>query len=378
MAISKEKQKALNAVMKKVNDKFKSNVLSVAKDIEDKLTVKRLLSPSYEFNNMLGSGLVVGKIIEFYGNNSSGKTSMALEIIAENQKKDPEFIAGWFETERSLDLEYLKQFGIDMDRFIIIEQSEELPAEKCMDILRGMASSGQFNVIVMNSVAALLPTKEVTDEMEKANIALIAKLLSKFFRVITAALAENGTTLILINQLRTGGIGGYMTYSTTTGGLSIPFYSSQRVQFKRDQIKAGEPMTAEEGIKVECKVTKNRFANGGNPYTTCIYYARYGSGIDSNLEILNILIKDGILRKAGAWLRYEDEDGEILEVPSLNGMIPGKWNGSAKFNEFLSNDINGMNFFKGLLSNNATHLSDEEVKALENLEKEQEEHFKDE
>lgn len=146
--------------------------------------------------------------------------------------------------------------------------------------------------------------------------------------------------------------------------MSIPFYSSQRVQFKRDSIKAGDSLSVDEGVKIDCRVVKNRFSNGKNPYTTCIYYARYGKGIDSNLEILNILIKEGKIRKAGAWLRFENTDGEIIDVPSINGMIPGKWNGSSKFNEFLTTDNIALEYFKGILSGQAIDLSEEEIDKL--------------
>lgn len=217
MALSKEKQKALDETLNKINKKFNSKVISTAKEIEEKLIIKRLPTPSFEFNSMLHGGLVFGKITEFFGNSGSGKTMMTLEIIAKAQRENPNLIAGWLETESSLDVEFLEQFGIDTDRLVVIEQSEDFPAEKCMDVLRGMASSGQFDILVLNSVAALLPTKEVTDDMEKANIALVSKLLSKFFRVITASLSDNNTALILINQMRTAGIGSYVTYQASTG-----------------------------------------------------------------------------------------------------------------------------------------------------------------
>lgn len=125
-------------------------------------------------------------------------------------------MAAWIETERSLDATYLEKMGVDMDRLVIVEQSEELSAESCMDIIRSLANSEQFGIIVLNSVAALTPKKEVEDELEKQNIALTARLLSKFLRITTGTLGKTGTSLILINQVRQN-LGAYIVTATTTG-----------------------------------------------------------------------------------------------------------------------------------------------------------------
>lgn len=148
--------------------------------------------------------------------NNNPKTSLALEVIAKAQMEDPEFMAAWIETEGSLDSDYLVSMGIDTDRFIVVEQTEELTAEKCMDIIRSLVNSGQFGIICLNSVAALVPSKEVEDELGKQNIALTARLLSKFLRITTTSLATSGTSLILINQVRQN-LGAYIVTATTTG-----------------------------------------------------------------------------------------------------------------------------------------------------------------
>ena len=305
------------------------------------------------------------------------KTSLLLEQIAVDQKLDPEYTVAWLETENSLDPEDCKMFGIDMDRFTFIPQSDDLPAEECMDIIRALVSSGEYNAVVINSVAALSPKKEIEDELDKPQMALTARLLSKFLRVTTGQLAKNNCTLFLVNQVRAN-LNSMFGGNTTTGGFAIPFYATQRIEMKREKIMAGDSISEDEGIKVRCKVVKNRVAKG-NPYKMCYYYALYGKGIDGVSELGTVLSREGILQKKGAWLRYEDESGDVMQVPSLNGDIDGKWNGNAKFVEFLREDSAALNFFENLLEEKlrgglgGISLTDEEIEALREEEAKQDE-----
>ena len=151
MALSKEKQKSLNQAMAKINKQFGADTVKlVGQHLED-MKIRRYPTPSLEVNEMLCGGFVVGKIVELYGENSSGKTSLALETIAHNMKLDPNFTAGFFETEESYDPNYAKMLGIDLDRFVYWDQQEH-GAEKGLDILNALVNSGQFNMIVVNSV----------------------------------------------------------------------------------------------------------------------------------------------------------------------------------------------------------------------------------
>lgn len=152
MALDKNKQKSINALMNKINSTMKTNAINVLGDIQEEMKIKFFKTPSHEVNAMLGSGIPKGKIVEFYGQASSGKTSLALEIIAKAQSEDENLMCAWLETEGSLDTEYLDYFNIDQNRMVIIRQSDELAAEKCMDILRSIIGSGEFGIVVMNSV----------------------------------------------------------------------------------------------------------------------------------------------------------------------------------------------------------------------------------
>ena len=199
MAISASKKKSVADVMNRVNKKFGAGSIALAKDKDLKITY--LQSPSHEFNAMLAGGIGVGRITEFYGESSSGKTSMAIEVIAHNQRLNPEFMVGWFETEGSIDQDILEAFGVDMDRLAYWDQTE-VGAEQGLDILRSLVASGQFDLIVCNSTAGLAPRKEIEDDIEKQNVALTARIMSKLMRVITGSCYKTKTSLILINQVR--------------------------------------------------------------------------------------------------------------------------------------------------------------------------------
>lgn len=377
MAISKDKRKMVDALMGKINKKFGADSVNYLVDVQEELRVKFYKTPSHEINSMLSGGIGKGKIIEFFGNNSCGKTSLALEIIAKAQKEDPDFMAAWIETERSLDSEFMETMGIDMDRMVIVEQSDELTAEACMDIIRSLVGSEQFGIIVLNSVAALSPKKEIEDDLEKQNMALTARLLSKFLRITTGSLGKTGTSLILINQVRQN-LGSMYGGNVTTGGMAIPFYATQRIEMKREKIMAGDVIGEDDGIKVRCRVMKNRLAKG-NPFKTCNYYAIYGQGIDGTSELATVLVREGILSKSGAWIRLNDESGDVIKVPcdeTESGDIDAKWNGAAKFTEFLRNNPKTLEYFSKILDEKlaggttGVSVSAEEIAEMEALNKE--------
>lgn len=373
MALNKTKKKNIGALIKEINATMKMDVINVLSDVEEELKVKFYKTPSHEVNAMLGGGIAKGKITELYGQSSSGKTSLALEVIAKAQKEDEDLMCAWLETEGSMDTDYLNYFGIDLERILIIRQTDQLTAEKCMDILRSLIASGEFGIIVLNSVAGLLPNKEIVDDMDKQNVALTARLLSKFLRITTGMLAKENTSLILINQVRTGGIGGQRTYNVSTGGMAIPFYSTQRVEMKREKVMAGDPISEDDGVKVRCKVVKNRLAKG-NPYKICNYYALYGKGIDGVSELGTVLAREGVLTKSGSWLKLVDENDNLMQVKTFTGMVDAKWQSNAKFVDFVRENPLAREYFEKLLDEKlasgkvvGNSVSKDEIEELEQL-----------
>lgn len=364
MAIDGAKKKRLNNVLAGINKKFGASTVDYVSNKEEELTIKRYHSPSYNFDMMLYGGIVVGKVVEFYGKPSSGKTTMAIEIIKENQATNPDFTVGWFETEGSTDVDTLKKFGIDIDRIVYWDQ-KNVGAEQGFDILRSLVESGEFDMIVINSVAGLCPKAESEDEMGKANIGLTARLMSKLFRVITGACDKNNCTLLFINQVRDNVGVMYGNPETTTGGKALSFYATQRVHFNKVKLEAADGIKDTEGLKISCRTTKNRCANGQNPYQSCTYVARYDAGIDRIAEYPGLLIQLGVLTQAGAW--YYEGTGKDDCI--------NKWQGIAKLQESLKNDPVLRERYKKIIysrmnSYGANALSEEEVQQIKMEEQE--------
>lgn len=326
-----EKQKALDEALGKINKKFGVGTVTKASEAEDKLIKRTIKTPSIEFNNMLGGGMK--SFIELYGPPSSGKTSMAIETLAYNQKMDPEFIGAWLETEGSVTKEILELHGIDLNRLVYWNQEDVDNAESALDIIRSLVSSGAVDLVIINSIAGLAPKVETEDDLEKQNIALVARLLSKFFRVITGPANKNKVTMVFINQVRDKVGTMFGNPETTTGGRAIPFYMSQRVRMNSIKIMASDPIKDTEGVKISCIVQKNRF---GYPGAKTTYYANYKTGIDNIVVLPTLLQEAGIVRQAGAWWYYEDENKQPLTVGGIECKFKSK-------NDFLdalrNNDV---------------------------------------
>lgn len=326
-----EKQKALDEALGKINKKFGVGTVTKASEAEDKLIKRTIKTPSIEFNNMLGGGMK--SFIELYGPPSSGKTSMAIETLAYNQKMDPEFIGAWLETEGSVTKEILELHGVDLNRLVYWNQEDVDNAESALDIIRSLVSSGAVDLVIINSIAGLAPKVETEDDLEKQNIALVARLLSKFFRVITGPANKNKVTMVFINQVRDKVGTMFGNPETTTGGRAIPFYMSQRVRMNSIKIMASDPIKDTEGVKISCIVQKNRF---GYPGAKTTYYANYKTGIDNIVVLPTLLQEAGIVRQAGAWWYYEDENKQPLTVGGIECKFKSK-------NDFLdalrNNDV---------------------------------------
>lgn len=339
MAISVDKEKALKEAMNKINKQFGKDTVTKASEAGDKLSKRIIKTPSVEFNNMLYGGL--GNIVELYGPESSGKTSLAIETLAKAQADDPNFVGAWLETESSVTKDILQSHGVDLSRLVYWDQQDVGNAENALDVIRSLVSSGAVDIVVVNSVAGLAPKVETEDDLEKQNIALTARLLSKFFRVITGVAAKNKVTMVFINQVRDKVGVMFGNPETTGGGRALAFYASIRVRMNALKIDKSDPINDTEGVKISCIVRKNRFAGKHNPYTKCVYYARYDTGIDNIVTLPALLQEAGIVRQAGAWWYYEDENGQPLTVGGLECKFKSKndFLESLRNNETLRNEL---------------------------------------
>ena len=375
MTISKEKNKKLNSVLNGINKQFGEGSVKIAGQHIAEMIIRRIKTSSTVFNVMLHGGVSRAKIVEFYGPNSSGKTSMALEIIKQFQEENPEEICAWFETEASWDPEYARDImGIDLDRLVVIDQTDH-SAEECLDIVRGLVKSGEFRIIVVNSIAGLSPKVELENELEKANMGVVARMLSKFFRVIIGSANKNDCTFIFINQVRAT-MDQYRP-EATCGGNALSFYATQRVRFSKVKVQSADPIDANDGVKINCSVAKNRAANGKNPYTNCTYYAIYGEGINNVIDVPDIVGSLGIFSKAGAWFNLLDEttgDPKVIEG------VTCKFNGKNAFIKALTDNPAFLKAVTEMINNNidkvqGSNLSAEEIIAIEKENKEAEKQF---
>lgn len=368
--MNENKKKLLQDSIKQINKRFGAGTVMKASDAitEGKLKKRVIPTPSLELNDALHCGGFCG-IVELYGPNSSGKTSLAIDTLALNQKKDPDFVGAWLETEGSVTEEILRNHGVDLERLVYWSQEDVGNAESALDICRGLVTAGAVDLVVVNSVAGLAPKTETEDDLEKQNIALVARLLSKFFRVITGICSKNDITMIFINQIRDNVGVMFGDTSTTTGGKALAFYASQRIKMNRNKIMAGDPIKEEEGVKISCISHKNRFAGTSSPFTKCIYYATYANGIDSVIPLPQLLLEANVVRQSGAWWYYEDAQGNVIEIDGMpckfsskNNFLDALRTNSRLYNELVSK----ISCSQGLTDYEVSEI-EEETKAINDL-----------
>ena len=350
--------KEINDLIKSINTQFKSNVVNLGKDVKDKLTIKFIPTTSMKLNKLLGGGIARGRIAEFFGPTGSGKTTACYEIVGKDMKEDPDSYWGWYETEHSYDQEQAEKFGVDINRLIFWEMDDS-GAENGLDILEAVIRKGSGNVkgIVVNSVAGLTPKKELETAMDKQDMGTQAKMMSKLMRKITAIAGKNDIAVIFINQVRDkiSLFGG----TTTTGGRALSFFATQRVEFRKTKIEASDGVNVDEYIKMVAKIAKNRCAQG-NPYLETTLMARYGVGIDTVMELIELAVNQGIIeKKAGGNYRYvTDKEKEI------------KWRGAKSLMDFFDDKENESIFteISGKINQGAIatkELSAEDIAQLE-------------
>lgn len=271
-----------------------------------KVDVEAISSGSILLDSCLGiGGYPKGRIVEIYGPESSGKTTLALTAVAEVQKKGG--LAAYIDAENSIDPDYAKNLGVNIDDLIL---SQPDSGEEALEIVETLARSGVFSLIVVDSVAALVPQAELDGQMIDSSVGLQARMMSKAMRKITGLLNKNNCTVIFINQLRekVGVI--YGSNETTTGGRALKFFSSVRIDIRRSEaIKDGQSLI---GNVANIKVVKNKVAT---PFKSCKVDIIYGQGISKEGELLDLAIEKGIVKKSGSWYEaYGDRMGQGRET----------------------------------------------------------------
>ena len=292
-----EKDKALDAALSQIERAFgKGSIMRLGQN--PNVDIEAISTGSLGIDIALGiGGLPKGRIIEIYGPESSGKTTLALSVIAQSQKKGG--TCAFIDAEHALDPSYAKKIGVDIDNLLI---SQPDAGEQALEIADTLVRSGAIDVLVVDSVAALVPKAELEGEMGDSHMGLQARLMSQALRKLTSTVSRSNTLIIFINQIRMKMGVMFGNPETTTGGNALKFYASVRIDIRRiGSIKDKEDVI---GSQTRVKIVKNKVAP---PFKIVDFDIMYGEGISKTGELIDLGVKAGIVEKAGAWFSYKGE-----------------------------------------------------------------------
>ncbi|MEJ5927073.1 recombinase RecA [Corynebacterium sp. H128] len=346
-----DKQKALDAAMAMIEKDFgKGAVMRLGDDSRPPIQVISSGNTSIDIALGIG-GFPRGRVVEIYGPESSGKTTVALHAVAQAQRAGG--IAAFIDAEHALDPDYARKLGVDTDQLLV---SQPDTGEQALEIADMLVRSGAIDIIVIDSVAALTPKAEIEGEMGDSHVGLQARLMSQALRKMTGALYNSGTTAIFINQLREKIGVMFGSPETTTGGKALKFYASVRCDVRRIQtLKDGQDAI---GNRTRLKVVKNKVSP---PFKIAEFDIMYGEGISRESSIIDLAVENGVIKKSGSWFTYEGEQlGQGKEKVRIN----------LKENPDLADELEDKIYQKigfGKYADKQDQLSDEPIDVIPNV-----------
>nr|DAV25098.1 MAG TPA: Protein recA [Caudoviricetes sp.] len=355
-----ERLKMVDNISKKINEKAGKDIVgrvSKSEAMQEKLKAKFISTPSMNVNEAIGGGWPVGNISIVTGKEDSGKTAILLETIGKHHRENPDFVAIWLESEASLKERTLDMFGIDRERFILIEHDRDGAGEEAINRIEAYLAAGVADMVVINSLKCLVPSEEFKKDMNSLQVGAQSRMNAKMMRKITAIVEENEIAMVIVQHLTTQIGVMHGDPLTLSGGVAIKYGAMLIVDLRKLSIQESDPIKREDGVKIGVTVKKNHVVVDRFPYVKTQYYAIYGQGTEVYLEALDLAINQGILSKAGSFIRLPDENGE---AKIINGEKM-QWQGAARFRQYCMDNPLFFANIQSMIKGEIVNMSDEEV-----------------